>query len=282
MKELMRKMKILGALVLTLALIPISPRFVQAAGTHTVVFQYGSKTFTEQVVDGCAAQPPTDTYMEGYTFVGWITDFSCVKSDMVILGAYINSDAVTSNVTTTQGSSYTAKVNNNKTAPMPNISGLKTGTPGKYCAVHWYNGWTGQLIRDDLVPYGSTITNIPDPTTGGLEFSGWEGDWTYVTEDRAIKGWYFQTHKVEFVDTLTGSVFNTQNIRNGENAKQPEIPHHNGWHFDYYEGDWENVTSDRKIYIHYEEDWYWADDPWWLFVDIDGDGYYTDDYFWWK
>lgn len=275
------KLTVIFPVILLLSLLYIN--VIHAETIHNVTFIYGTTSEVVQVADGQAAIPPANTYVPGFTFVGWNTDISCITSDITVLGSYINNSTINTSVLQTSGSNCAAHVNGNITAPTPNIPGLKVGIPGQFCAVHWYNGWTGQLIRDDLIPYGTTISNIPDPTTEGFEFTGWEGDWNAVTEDRSIKAWYFQKHKVEFIDCNTDAVFSTQYVRDGEDAGQPEIPHHNGWHFSYYEGDWRNVREDRKIYVHYEEDWYYADEPWWYYVDYDKDGEYSDDAFmrWW-
>lgn len=258
---------------------------VQAAAVHNVTFQYGSKTYVTQVADGGTAIPPTDTYVPGYVFSGWVGNATNVKSDVVIIGAYIKTDAVTTNYSEPANTQYNYKVNSNVSAPAINAGGLKQGVAGQYCAVHWYNGVTGQIIRDDLIPYGTSVANIPDPSFSGYDFTGWEGSWENVTSDRYIKAWYFKVNKVEFVDTLTGAVFNTQYVRNGEDAKLPEVPYHSGYHFESMDGEYANVNSDRKIYVNYGFDyWDYHDTPeelWWMYVDMDGDGSYEDDVYWW-
>ncbi len=55
---------------------------------HTVTFMYGTKCFAEPVYHGGIAIPPTDTYMVGYTFVGWVGNLYNVTEDRIILGAY--------------------------------------------------------------------------------------------------------------------------------------------------------------------------------------------------
>lgn len=256
-------------------------------GMHTVTFVYGDKETAVLVADHGNAIVPTDTQVDGYTFTGWVGNALNVTEDRIILGAYIKNDAVVKPITQSvpvQNSPNAVSVNNNVSAPTPNVGGLNKGVPGQTCAVHWYNGWTGALIRDDIVPYGSTIYNIPDPTCNGLQFTGWEGSWSNITEDRSIKAWYFQVHKVTFIDALTGAEFNTQYVRDGEDASLPQAPHHNGYHFEGISGDYRNVREDRKIYVYFDSDYSYHDERhelWWLDVDIDDDGPCEDDEFWW-
>lgn len=271
-------LKVIISMLVAIALIIPNVALVGAGQLHNVTFMYGTKSVVVPVEHGGTAITPLDTAVPGYTFVGWVGDASNVTEDRTILGAYIKNDAVSTPVTQNvpvQNQTNWTKVNGNVSAPAPNVSNLLQGVPGQTCAVHWYNGWTGALIRDDIVPYGSTIGNVPDPTCGGLEFSGWEGSWENITEDRSIKAWYFQVHKVTFIDSVTGAEFNTQMIRNGDDASLPEVPHHDGYHFEYLDGDYKNVTSDRTITVVYDYDYYWHDDPgdlWWTYVDPDGCG----------
>lgn len=285
----MRKSKLIQIIVS--ALLVVSFMIVNfkgayaADGMHTVTFIYGTNSVSVQVPDGGDAIVPTNTEVPGYTFAGWVGNASGVTEDRTILGAYVRNDAVVAPVTSdvpVQNQTNWTKVNGNVTAPEPNVSNLQRGVPGQTVAVHWYNGWTGALIRDDIVPYGSTIGNVPDPTCAGLEFSGWEGSWENITEDRSIKAWYYQVHKVSFVDGLTGATFNTQYIRNGEDASLPTIPHHNGYHFDSIVGDYKGIYGDTTITIMYGSDYSWHDtygEYWWLDIDPDGCGQ-PDDYWW--
>lgn len=285
MKTRTRILKAIIAMFLMVSMIVPDVILANAGQLHNVTFMYGTQSVTTQVADGGTAIPPANTEVPGYTFVGWVGDASNVTEDRIIMGAYIKNDAVSTPVSQnvpTQNQTNWTKVNGNVSAPAPNVSNLLKGVPGQTCAVHWYNGWTGALIRDDLVPYGSTIGNVPDPTCGGLEFSGWEGSWENITEDRSIKAWYFQVHKVTFVDSLTGAQFNTQMVRNGDDASLPEIPQHGGFHFEYLDGDYQNVTSDRTITVMYDPDYNWHDDPrdlWWLYIDPDNCGNVHEE--WW-
>ena len=59
-----------------------------APKVHTVTFLYGTKSFAEPVVDGGNAIAPTDTYVAGYSFMGWVGSLTNVTEDRIILGSY--------------------------------------------------------------------------------------------------------------------------------------------------------------------------------------------------
>ncbi|MCR5301211.1 MAG: hypothetical protein K6E49_02095 [Lachnospiraceae bacterium] len=59
-----------------------------APKTHTVTFIYGTKCFAEPVAHGGIAIAPTDTYVAGYNFTGWVGNLFNVTEDRMILGAY--------------------------------------------------------------------------------------------------------------------------------------------------------------------------------------------------
>ena len=49
---------------------------------------------TEQVLQGQSATPPADPEREGYTFIGWDTDFSNVQSDLLVTALYEQNTAL--------------------------------------------------------------------------------------------------------------------------------------------------------------------------------------------
>ncbi|HOO28502.1 MAG TPA: InlB B-repeat-containing protein, partial [Lachnospiraceae bacterium] len=107
---------------------------------------------------------------------------------------------------------------------------------GVTCVVRWYNGWTDELWKTEVVAYGTTLPDPADPCLDGFEFVGWEGSWTNITEDRAIKAWYYRRYKVKFINSETGEVYDTQAIRSGGDAEYPSTPSMDGYSFDHWEG----------------------------------------------
>ena len=95
---------------------------------HTVTFMYGTKTNVQEVVDGGNAVIPTDTAVNGFTFLGWTDSAFNVKSDKLILGMYTNN---TPYAASTNASSNIKKVNDNTSAPfMPSAISLVTNESG--------------------------------------------------------------------------------------------------------------------------------------------------------
>lgn len=216
-----------------------------AKTTHTVTFIYGTKASVQEVTDGGNAVIPTDTSVTGFTFIGWTDSAVNIQADKVILGMYTNN---TPYAAATSAVSTVMKVNDNVTAPFLPWWTDQKGVPGKTCVVRWYNGWNNELWKTDVVPYGSSLPDPADPCLDGYEFVGWEGSWKNITEDRAIKAWYYRRYTVKFINGETNEVCDIQKVRSGGNAKYPSTPSADGFEFDHWEGSIENIQGDTEIY----------------------------------
>ncbi len=236
----------------------------KAAATHNVTYIYGLKTVTVPVAHGQNAPVPTDTYVAGYNFTGWVGNAMNVTEDRFILGAYTKAAAPQPYCyfnTYTGGYKSGRKINSNKSAPQPDWWGtinLQKGTPGKTCAVYWLNGHNGELWKTDIVPYGSSLPTPDDPCIAGYEFMGWEGDWTNITEDRVIKAWYFTTHKIYFECDFCGEGLGDRTIHDGDGCWiDPHDHGDKGKKFDgYYTSDgWKydggGLTKDLTLHARY-------------------------------
>lgn len=191
MFKMRKTIKLLGALFTGMAMmLLILPTEAQAAPKkHTVTFIYGDRISQQEVSDGAYAKIPTDTSIQGYTFLGWSDSAVNVRQDKIILGMYANNIPY---APLTNSFSHIKKVNENMSAPfLPewSITSPEMGVPGVTCIVRWYNSWDMQIFKTDVVSYGGTLPNPMDPDVEGIEFIGWEGNWNNVTEDRAIKAW---------------------------------------------------------------------------------------------
>lgn len=161
--------------------------FAKARLTYTVRFIYGDKVNEQTVKQGQNAVIPTDTEITGFTFLGWIGNANNIQEDTTISGLYINN---TPYATATNALSVAKRINDKTTAPFLPWWPDERGVPGKTCVVRWYNGWNNELFKTEVVPYGTTLPDPPDPCIEDLSFVGWEGSWINITEDRAIKAWY--------------------------------------------------------------------------------------------
>lgn len=248
MKGLIQKM-LIGGIALTGICFLLLTSSVEAKVMHTVTFMYGTKTNVQQVADGGTAIIPTDTAVNGFTFLGWTDSCYNVKSDKLILGMYVNN---TPYATATNQVSSVKKINDNTSAPfLPWWDGQK-GVPGVTCVVRWYNGWNNELWKTEVVPFGSSLPDPQDPCLDGFEFVGWEGSWTNITEDRAIKAHYYILHTVRFIDSVSGKIVDVQHVRDGSAAKAVTPPGAHRKAFDKYSHSFDNVTSDMDIYILYK------------------------------
>lgn len=187
-KKVMKYMGI-SLIVMTVFLFLLPADVDAAPRKHTVTFIYGDKISQQKVSDGGYAEIPKDTSIPGFTFLGWSDSAVDVEQDKIILGMYANN---TPYAPLTNSFSAIKKVNENMSAPfLPewSLESPETGIPGVTCIVRWYNSWDMKLFKTDVVAYGATLPNPSDPVVDGIEFVGWEGNWTNVTEDRAIKAW---------------------------------------------------------------------------------------------
>lgn len=186
-----RIIRYLGALLAVTVCITLcmSSEAQAASRKHTVTFIYGDKINQQEISDGGYAVIPTDTSISGFTFLGWSNSAVDVTQDRIILGLYANN---TPYAPLTNSFSSVKKVNENMSAPFLTQWSLESpeqGVPGVTCIVRWYNSWDSKLWKTEVVPYGATLQDPPDPVAEGIQFIGWEGNWTNITEDRAIKAW---------------------------------------------------------------------------------------------
>lgn len=256
------KKTIIGLLSVLFIALSVNCDETYAKAKHNVTFIYGVKSVTVQVAHGANAPCPTDTDVAGYVFNSWVGNTANVTEDRVILGSYtkIPNTAPLAATSLTGG----LKFNNNKTAPWPEWwkdLNLPKGVPGVSCAVHWYNGSTGELWKTDIVPYGGSLPDPGNPCISGYQFIGWEGDWTNVTEDRAIRAWYFVQHTVNFYDTLSNDRdWFDQRKAGDQQSAWVDAPGHDGYTFSgYVTSDGKNfnkdsITSDMDVYAIYKKD----------------------------
>ncbi len=196
---------------------------------------------------------PTDLNVDGYAFCGWDVSLANVQTDMVAKAVYLPKGGTSetsaicqtwqslpsgvlsySNVTSATLPKETAKLT---AAPTPmdkpcTLTALDVirlnpvGIPGKTCVVKWYNGSTGELWKADVVAYGTTLPQPEDPCITGLEFTGWDGSWTNITEDRNIVGSFYKNYKVCYVCEYCGEVMGERMIREGDSVPDfGRLPH---------------------------------------------------------
>ena len=90
MTKTIKKILIAALMVASFTLVfKVSDVSAATPKVHTVTFFYGTKCFAEPVFHGANAIAPTDTYVAGYNFLGWVGgSLFNVTEDRVCLGSY--------------------------------------------------------------------------------------------------------------------------------------------------------------------------------------------------
>lgn len=143
-----------------------------AAQKHKVTFIYGTKSYVAVVDEGCTALPPTDTYVPGYVFMGWVGNSTNVKSDLTILGAYSRVDTP-------------API----PAPAPTPAPALPQQSRTYC-VKFVDSLTGGTYWNQTVSEGADANPPEVPYHTGYHFDGYDGTFTNVHSDRTIYARY--------------------------------------------------------------------------------------------
>ncbi len=223
---------------------------VFAADVHvTYVTPKGLYTVAAPAGSNMTWMGPTDINVDGYAFCGWDVSLANVKQDTVTKAVYLPKGGTTetadicytwqtlpsgvlsySNVTSATLPKETANLKNvptpmEKTGPLTAAQVIAlnpVGIPGKTCVVKWYNGSTGELWKADVVRYGDSLPQPEDPCINGLEFTGWDGSWTNITEDRNIVGSFYKNYKVKYICEVCGETLGEVMIR--ENDEVPRFP----------------------------------------------------------
>ena len=159
---------------------------------------------------GSAATAPADPTREGYTFTGWDKEFSNVKADLVVTAQYkINRYAVSfldwDNSVLKQdsvdyGSAATAPADPTREGytfigwdkEFSNVTANLTVTAqykiNRYEVL--FLDWDESVLKKDSVDHGAAATAPADPTREGYTFTGWDKEFSNVTEDMTITALY--------------------------------------------------------------------------------------------
>ncbi len=197
---------------------------------------------------------PTDLNVDGFAFCGWNVSLVNVQQDTIATAVYrkMGFTSETSEICNTWQNlpsgvlSYTHVTS--ATIPKESVdfqtprtwmetpctlTALQTiqlnpaGVPGKTCVVKWYNGSTGELWKADVVPYGATLPQPENPCITGLEFTGWNGSWTNITEDRNIVAGFYKNYKVVYMCEVCKQPIGDTLIRVGDAVPPCKYTPHN-------------------------------------------------------
>lgn len=114
--------------------------------------------------------------------------------------------------------------------------------------------WDGEVLKSELVAYGTDATLPANPTREGWRFLGWSGTYTGITSAVDITALYADastvTHWVTFED-WDGRQLSRQEILDGQNAVPPADPTREGWYFTGWSGTYTGVTQDETVTATY-------------------------------
>ena len=114
-----------------------------------------------------------------------------------------------------------------------------------------FNDPNGYTLKEETVRYGEDATPPEDPELFGCDFTGWNGDYTNVTEDRVLTAQFTPwTYTVVFED-WDGTVLKTEVVEYGEAATPPEDPEREGYVFDGWDGEYRVILEDTVITAAY-------------------------------
>ena len=116
-----------------------------------------------------------------------------------------------------------------------------------------FEAWDGTEIKTETVEYGKDATTPEEPTREGYEFTGWDKEYTSVTEDVTVRATYkVKTFTVRFED-WDGTEKKTETVEYGKDATTPEEPTREGYEFTGWNKEYTNVTEDVTVRATYEE-----------------------------
>jgi uncharacterized repeat protein (TIGR02543 family) len=250
---------------------PLSLSAHWANQVHAVSFDSngGSAVADQSVVDGDAADAPSDPTRTGYDFVGWfagddVYDFSSPVTGDLALTAHWAKQVYTVSFDSNGGSAVADQsvefedLASEPTAPIRtgyDFAGWFAGddvydfsspvTGPLSLSAHWakqvhtvsFDSNGGSAVADQSVAYGDAAVAPSDPTRAGYDFVGWfAGDDAYdfatpVTGPLSLTAhWAKQVYTVSF-DSNGGSAVADQSVEFEDLASEPTAPTRTGYDF---------------------------------------------------
>lgn len=243
----------------------------------TVVFtdHDGTELSRQHLHPGEDAAAPEEPEREGWNFTGWDKDFTNVSENLTVTAQYEAvrytvtfkcGDEVISSQEVPHGGAAKApdapKLEGHKftgwDADFSNITGDLTVTAqykAESYAVMFFDG-TKELSRQ-YVDYGCAAKAPEEPAHEGMQFTGWDRDFSRITEETAVFAKFAKTsHTVTFMDGETELCRRT--AAHGGDAEPPENPARpdeawGKWIFTGWDGTYRNVTKDETVYARFEK-----------------------------
>ncbi len=180
--------------------------------TVTFVDYDGRVIAKDKVLSGLGVEAPASPEREDYVFAGWDKSFDAVSSDMTVTATY---------------------------TPLPT-----------YTVV--FKDSDGNVLKTETVVSGKDATPPADPTKNDHKFTGWNGDYTNVTQNLEIVANFVPKGSVEvtFVD-YNGLCLGKVQTKEGGSVTAPITPTRDGYTFKGWSSSLSNITQSKTVTAQY-------------------------------
>ncbi len=128
-----------------------------------------------------------------------------------------------------------------------------------------FKDYDGTVLDTQMVEYSSGAVLPTDPTRTGYTFTGWDKDFSYITDDLEVTAQYnINKYEVVFKDH-DGTELDKQEIEYLGSAVAPADPTREGYTFKGWDKAFDSITSDLEVVAQYEINKYTV-----VFKDHDG------------
>ena len=128
-----------------------------------------------------------------------------------------------------------------------------------------FKDYDGTVLETQMVEYSSGAVSPTDPTRTGYTFTGWDKDFSYITDDLEVTAQYnINKYEVVFKDH-DGTELDKQEIEYLGDAVAPADPTREGYTFKGWDKAFDSITSDLEVVAQYEINKYTV-----VFKDHDG------------
>ncbi len=115
-----------------------------------------------------------------------------------------------------------------------------------------FEDYDGNVIHEQTVGHRSDAFAPADPEREGYTFTGWDADFTNVTEALTVAAMYeINEYNVTFED-WDGTLLKEETVEHGGDAVAPTDPEREGYTFTGWDTDFSNVTEDLSVKANYE------------------------------
>ena len=124
--------------------------------------------------------------------------------------------------------------------------------------------WNGTVLKEQIVEKGKAATAPVDPVREGFTFTGWDEDFSNITDDLFV-GALYESNKYKVTFIADGIEFNSQTVEHGKAADDPGAPTKAGHKFEGWDKDFSVITGDLTVTALFSVNNYSV-----IFVDWDG------------